>query len=760
MTETTTTADLGRLLRELRRREARERGGSTLTYREIATKTGWSVAAVGEYFAGTTLPPTDRFDVLVQLLGATGAEQRALADARDRVEELRRPPAPDPTGPPIPAGPRQLPADVYGFTGRTGPLAALDGLLANGPGRAVVISAVSGTAGVGKTALAVHWAHAVAERFPDGQLYADLRGYSTDLPVPPEDALAGFLRALGAGGSEVPSGLDERAAAYRTRLAGRRILVVLDNARTAEQVRPLLPGTATCLVVVTSRDDLAGLVARDGARRMDLDVLTPDEAAELLRTLIGARVDADPTAAQALAERCARLPLALRIVAAHAVAQPDLSLRELGLDSLTGPDPATNLQTVFSWSYRALGPAAARLFRLLGLHPGAHLSAAAAASLAGLPSVASLLDDLMRAHLILSPVPGRFGMHDLLRAYAAELARSTRPVDTDTAIERLLDHYLHTAIRAAQRLAFRRKPIDVSPPAADVVPEDLPDGPAALAWFTAEHRVILAAIHHAADTGRDAYVWRLAWTLTDFLDRQGHWHDLVAVQRLAVEATRRLGDPAAETKAHNGLAHGYIKLNQLDQAHAHYERALALSRDREDPDAAARAHLNVCLVLDQLGRYADGLHHAQQAVTLHGRCGNHAEEANALNAVGWMYAQLGDYHPALAHCRRALDLVRQHGYRHSEGATLDSLGYIHRRLGERDQAAACYRGAATILCEIGDPYQEALALEALGELTHGDEARTAWQRALALMEQLKLPEADRVRARLTATTRQDEQLAL
>ncbi|HEX4705750.1 MAG TPA: helix-turn-helix domain-containing protein, partial [Pseudonocardiaceae bacterium] len=283
-----TLAELAQVLRELRRRHARRLHSAEPTYRELAAATGWSHGIIGEYLAGRVLPPTDRFDVLVRLLGATPAEQGVLATARDRVDEGRR------RGSLIAGVPRQLPLDVFGFTGRVGQLAELDALLER---RSVaLISAVAGTAGVGKTALAVRWAHRVADRFPDGQLYLDLRGYDPQRPVSPDEALAGFLRALGVDGMDIPGELAERAARYRTVLAGRRVLVVLDNASGPDQVRALLPGTPSCFTLVTSRDDLTGLVARDGARRIDLDTLSERDSTALLRTLLGPRVDDDPAA--------------------------------------------------------------------------------------------------------------------------------------------------------------------------------------------------------------------------------------------------------------------------------------------------------------------------------------------------------------------------------------------------------------------------------------------------------------------------------
>jgi DNA-binding SARP family transcriptional activator len=381
-----------------------------------------------------------------------------------------------------PAMPRELPGAAASFVGRTAELAALTRLLERGGGAApgaVVISVIGGTAGVGKTALAVQWAHSVAGRFPDGQLYVNLRGYDPGQPVLASAALAGFLRALGVPGRDIPVAEDERAARYRSLLAGRRVLVVLDNAASEEQARPLLPGARGCAAVVTSRDALAGLVARDGALRLELDLLPPGDAVGLLRALIGARVDAEPEPAAALAAQCARLPLALRLAAQLGQARPAASLAGLAgeladqqrrLDLLdAGGDPRTAVRAVLSWSYRHLDAATASGFRLLGLHPGPDLDLRAAAALTGLApgQAARLLGRLAQAHLIQPARPGRYGMHDLLRAYATEQATcQDSERERRAALTRLSDHYQRDNAAAAgipapaagQPAEGRRKP--------------------------------------------------------------------------------------------------------------------------------------------------------------------------------------------------------------------------------------------------------------------------------------------------------------
>ncbi|HEX8758499.1 MAG TPA: NB-ARC domain-containing protein, partial [Pseudonocardiaceae bacterium] len=454
----------------------------------LARRVRYSRSQLYEILDGRISRPPE-WDRLVEPLvrACTSNDERAVAIWRRRHDvlvavysELKR--FHQPSGAPGPVGvarvvPAQLPADVEVFTGRSQELAELDRLLArtaettasarvtSGDSTAVVISAVSGTAGVGKTALALRWAHRVRGQFPDGQLYVNLHGFDPEQPLSAADALAGFLRALGLAGQHIPVEVEERAATYRSLLDGRRILIVLDNASSVEQVRPLLPGAPSCVVVVTSRDSLAGLVARHSARRLDLDLLPLEDAVALLAALIGGRVHAEPDAAATLARLCARLPLALRVAAELAAARPTISLAQL-VDELAdeqqrlelldaGGDARTAVRGVFSWSYQHLPATVARAFRLIGLHPGPYFDPYAVAALANtsLDQAQQMADLLARAHLIQAPHPGHYGIHDLLRAYATWLA----DVEDSTAeqragLTRLFDHYLATAAAAMDML--------------------------------------------------------------------------------------------------------------------------------------------------------------------------------------------------------------------------------------------------------------------------------------------------------------------
>ncbi len=668
--------------------------------------------------------------------------------------------------------PRQLPPAVRHFAGRSTELQSLTGVLdeAVATGNTVVISAIDGTAGIGKTALAVLWAHRVAARFPDGQLYVNLRGFDpADAPMAPADALRGFLEALQVPRDRIPAGFDAQVDLYRSLLAGRRVLIVLDNARDVEQVRPLLPGTVGCLALVTSRNRLTGLVTGDvtgdGAYAITLGLLTAAEARELLTRHLGAaRVAAEAAAADQLIDDCARLPLALSIVAARAATRPRFTLGTLtqelresrgGLDPFDGGDPTSNARAVFSWSYQTLSRDAARLFRLLGLCPGPDITGPAAASLAALPQpdAARLLAELARSRLIDEHAPGRFTFHDLLRAYAAEQAH-TLDSDTDRreAVLRVLDHYLHTAFTCNRLLYPQRDPITLVPARPGVTPEAPADQDDAMAWFTAEHPVLLAAIRHAADAGLDAYAWQLAWTNSTFLNMQGHWHDWVATQSTALTAARRLGNESWQANAHRSLGLAYIRLDRDGDADAHFQQALQLYAALGDDTGAAHAHLSLGRMFEGQGRFTDALSHARQALDLFRSGGYPAGVAGALNNVGWYYAQLGNYQQTLTYCEQALASWAALGDRYGQANAWDSLGYAHHHLGYHAEAAEYYQKALVPYRDLGDRYYEAGTLTRLGEAYQAagevDSARDAWQRALTILEQVNHPDADKVRTKL------------
>jgi tetratricopeptide (TPR) repeat protein len=668
------------------------------------------------------------------------------------------------------AVPRQLPVAVQHFAGRTRELAVLKRLLRGRAetGGTVVISAIGGTAGIGKTVLAVYWAHQVADRFPDGQLYVNLRGFDpTGQVMEPAEAVRRFLDALGVAPQRLPADLDAQAALYRSKMAGRRMLVVLDNARDTSQVRPLLPGAPTCLVLVTSRNRLTGLVAADGAHPILLDLLAPAEARELLTRRLGTdRTTADPQAVEEIITRCARLPLALTIAAAHAATHPDLPLHTLAaelrdasgrLDALTTDDPATDVRAVFSWSYQNLTPGGARLFRLLGLHPGPDISTAAAASLAALPPLQTRrqLAELTRVSLLTEHTPGRYALHDLLRAYSADLAHTHDSAgQRRAAVGRMFDHYVHTADAAARLLDPARDLISLAltSSALGVTPEEMSDQGQALAWLTAEHPVLLAAVRQAAEVGSDIHTWHLAWTLSTFLDWQGHWRDLTTTWQTALPAAGRLDDPTAQALAYRYLAAADIRLGRYPDAHTHLGHALDLFAQAGDQAGQAFAHYGFSMLWERQGRPDQALGHVQQALTLCRAAGHRSGEAYSLNGLGWYHALLGDHRQALTYCQQALTLLQELGERWEEANTWGSLGYAHHHLGHHTQAADCYQHALHLVRDLGDRYREAEILTHLGDTQHaaGDPtaAHTAWRHALGLLADLDHPDAEQVRSKL------------
>jgi DNA-binding SARP family transcriptional activator/tetratricopeptide (TPR) repeat protein len=663
---------------------------------------------------------------------------------------------------------RQLPAPVAHFTGRAPELAVLAGLLDQadaGPGT-VVISAIGGMAGIGKTALAIHWAHQAAARFPDGQLYVNLRGFGpTGPPATPAEALLGFLHALGVKPEQIPVALQAQAALYRSMIAGKRLLIVLDNARDEDQVRPMLPGSSGCLVIVTSRSQLTGLAAANGARLLTLDVLTGTDARQMLTARLSPkRAAAEPQAVADIISLCARLPLALAITAARAAARPQFTLAatatdlrdtHLRLDALDTGDPATSIRAVFAWSYQQLTPAAARMFRLLGLHPGPDIAAPAAASLAGIPpsQARQQLTELTRAHLITEHLPGRYALHDLLRAYAAERTHTTDDHQTrHQATGRVLDHYLHTAAAAALLLYPSKERVVLDPPRPGAAAGQIADSEQALAWFEAEHQVLISAVSMAAGSGFDAHAWQLPWAMTPFLQVSGHWQEWAATQHTALAAATRLGDAAAQALSGRLLGIACTHLGDHDQARGHYASSLMLCQRLGDRLGEAKIHQSLGGLAEQQGRHADALGHAEQALSLYQAIGDKTSQAEALSNVGWCQGLVGDYQQARVLCQQAVTFCAQADHRWAEGNAWAGLGYAEHHLGNLAEAAACYQRALSLLRESGARFHEADTLTHLGDTHHAAgelaRARQAWQEALTILEDLHLPDVEQVRARL------------
>jgi DNA-binding SARP family transcriptional activator len=665
--------------------------------------------------------------------------------------------------------PRQLPAPPRWFTGRGTELARLDGALPSGTGATVVISAIGGAGGIGKTWLALHWAHRHADEFPDGQLFTDLRGFHpTEHPVEPDTALFGFLTALGVGPDRVPPELDAKAALYRSLVAGRRMLIVLDNAATADQVTPLLPGSPSCTVLVTGRGRLASLIDRYGARHLHLDVLARAEARTLLAARLGAgRVAAEPEAVDELIDLCGGYPLALSITARDAAAHPGFSLaevaaelREFGLEMLDhDTDPGASLPAVLSWSLRRLTDEQRTVFGLLGIAPGADTTLHAVVALTGLSPARArkALTALEAASLVERRPHGRYAMHDLIRAFAATTAHDLPDDVRETALVRVMDFYLHTAFAADRLLDPTRQLVELDPPATGAHPQPLPDAAAALAWLQAEHATLLATQRAALALGRHHVAWHLAWALGTFHVRQGHGHDELTTWRTGLEAAAHLPDPAIRSRTHRFLGRVCSRLGLHEEATEHLEQALAVAVHHGDLAEQAHTHLVLALAHGQQGDNRRALDHARHALDSYRALGYPAREATALNQVGWYAACVGELDTARDHCLAALSLTRQHHDPAGEADTLDSLGLIAHRTGDHRQSVDHYHEAIALYRTLGNAHMVADTLDHLGNphtaLGQHEQARTAWREALELYrEQGRDEDAARMQRKLDELT--------
>ena len=719
---------------------------------------------------------------LVTLMKGDGEVGGDVTGIGFALGEGRLRPRAEATGTPVPA---QLPLDAPGFSGRHEELAMLHEMLpaksaGSGPGevstdQTVPIVVISGTAGTGKTALAVRFGRQVAKRFPHGQLYVNLRGLDPATPpMEPAEALRFFLDALGVPPYRIPADTQGRSALFRSLLDGKRMLIVLDNARNVAQVRPLLPGSPGSLVVVTSRNEMTGLVAAEGAVPLTLDVLSYDEAREMLVRRLGQdRPAAEPEAADEIICSCARLPLALGIAVGRAASRPRRPLTELAaelrdargrLDALEAGDAVTNVRAVLSWSYDQLSEPAARMFRLLGMHPGPDISLSAAASLAGMAraDAGAALRELSRTHMVAEYLPARFTFHDLLRAYAADQAERHDPApERRGAVHRVLDHYLHTAMAASHRFSPFRSPLQLASPQPGVLPADVADKEQAMAWFDAEVPVLLALIAFADANGFDAHAWQIPWTLGPFFNRRGRWQDYIATQQTALAAARRLDDTLALAHAHHLLGHVQSQVGEYEAADPNFRRALDLFRELGDRANEAVVLNGLAGMLEKQERYPEALAVALDALRMLKAVGHWWTQATLENGVGWLYAHLGQYDRALTHCQRALSLHRDSGHRGGTADTLDSLGYVYLHLGDMDEAKAHYTKAIEAYREIGSPFGEGNSLAGLGDafLADGDPgaAEAAWRESVAILDRLPHPLADEVRAKLAALDDEDGQ---
>lgn len=628
--------------------------------------------------------------------------------------------------------PAQLPPTVTDFTGRAGELRWLDELIhdhAPGP----VTIAITGPAGAGKTALAVYWAHRIRDRFPDGQLYVDLRGYAPGPALPPAQALARFLRSLGVSPEHVPTDLDEATALYRTLLADKRVLVVLDNATSPEQVRPLLPGADRCLVVTTSRDRLSGLVALEGARDLPLGVLDPGEARALLARILGAgRLVPEPDAAARLAQLCDYLPLALRIAATNLSRRPDRTIsaavseladgNRLNALRVDGDDQAA-VRAAFDLSYAALEPAAQRLFHLIGVSPCPDVTPEAAAALADAPleQVRQNLDRLERAHLVHRHVAGRYGFHDLLRLYARDCADD--PADCDQALERLYAFYLG-AVGEAGRLLYPRTP-RLPSPRPTAAPVAFRDPEEALAWLDAERPSLVAAITYAAEHGPHHAAWRLADALRGYLSLRRDPIDWLTIAEAARQAARRDGDLAAQAACELSLAQVHQARSDHRSSRDHYTQALLLAQEAGWREGEAAVLNNLGNVHWKLGTLQRAAGYYSRAIAISMETGQQIVQATSTANLSMVYRSMGELRRAMAYQHQALGLSRKAGYRNGEAIALENLGEICLDLGEFDRALDFLGSALPMFRQAGNRYGEVLALDTLAAVQRdaGDHER-------------------------------------
>ncbi|MEV4319488.1 BTAD domain-containing putative transcriptional regulator [Actinocrispum sp. NPDC049592] len=638
--------------------------------------------------------------------------------------------------------PRQLPAAPRSFIGRADELKALSAAM--DAGATVAISAIGGAGGIGKTWLALHWAHQHLDRFPDGQLFVNLRGFDpSNEPMSPAVALRGFVEALGA--DSVPMDLDALAALYRSLINDRKVLVVLDNARDSNQVTPLLPGSPSCGVLITSRRRLAGLVTTHGAQSVSLDTLDLDSSKQLLGARLGSeRISAEPAEVADILRHCAGLPLAVGMVAARATLSPDLPLALLAhelqdhaarLDALNPGE--SDLRAVFSTSCQALSSAAMTTFGLLGLAPGPDCGLAGISALIGRPA-GLIMRELEDAHLVTQAVPGRYRMHDLVRLYASELG-------DPLAVDRLVDFYLRTAYAGDRLLAPQRDVMDIP-----FATQPFVDEAEVLAWFDVEHPCVMAAQQFAFGRGNYAVVPQLAWAMDNYLWRRGRWLDQLTTWQLGLAAAEQLGDTQMCAKAHRILGATFTRAEQFADAVSHLTQALTLVTE---PLEQAGVQNYLAETWERQGELGRALEHAENALRLYETLDKPLRQADALNSVGFLEARLGRYEQARLHCEAALSLYGNGSRYPGAPGALDSLGYIARHAGNPTQALDYYKQAQTLFHDIGNTYEEANTLANLGDTytTLGDHvaARQARREAIALYQaQGRTMEAERLQREL------------
>ncbi|MEJ1110717.1 MULTISPECIES: AfsR/SARP family transcriptional regulator [unclassified Kribbella] len=648
--------------------------------------------------------------------------------------------------------PRQLPTAVRAFAGRTEHLERLNELL---PG--AHLGLIIGPAGVGKTSLAIHWGRLVADSFPDGILYADLLGFSPSIePADPLTVVPRFLAGLGIPADRLPISADEQIALYRSLLAERSVLVVLDNARTSEQVRPLAASGPNCVTLVTSRNELAGLVATEQAEPILLDVLDPAQSRQLLAARVGERrLQVNAQSTDELIARCAGLPLALSLLGAQIALRPRRrldsfveTLSQAPLDALSTTD-GVDVRTIFSWSYRQLRPELAQLFRLLAQHPGAEITVGAAAALAGVPvhEARDMLAVLVANHQLVELGPDRYALHDLLRSYALELCEEQ---EADEAFERLLGYLVHTGSAAALLLAPGRVPVELPglDPGVDLVLPSTRDE--AFAWFDSEQPNNLAVLRAAAGRA-DGLLWLYVWAIADYLDFRGR-PGYMESELLALDAAVRLGDLRKQAQTRRDLARGHMALREWDDAIRQHELALGIAEELDDDAGIAHGSLSLARVLSRMGEHRQAIEKTTRALRIYERTNYTDARANALNNLGWYHGQLGEYEAAVDYAGQALKLHKELGSEFGRAVVIDTMAYAQAGSGRLDEAIASYETAVAILQDLGRSQDTTDSLRSMAEVQRRagrlQEARASWTKALGILEAMDHPDAEVVRRTL------------
>ncbi|MFJ2730792.1 tetratricopeptide repeat protein [Streptomyces collinus] len=675
--------------------------------------------------------------------------------------------------------PHLLTAAPRWFIGRADELGALSAACLEPSPRShqpITITVITGAGGIGKTALALQWAHEHADHFPDGHLYVNLRGFDpSDNPLAPDSALRSFLVGLGVPYAAIPVDVHAQAAMFRNLLINKRLLVVLDNAYDTSQVLPLLPGSSTCAVIVTSRNKMPGLMSRHGARILQLGALRHEEATELLHTRIGAqRVNAEPNAAAELLRQCAGYPLALSVIIGQAETHPEFPLTVLAeelydattrLTAISDTEPESNFSAVISWSYQTLTLQQAKVFRLLSMAPGADIGVSAAASMAALgPSeIKGILRELEQCSLLQQPTPGRYRMHDLIRLYAGSLARQEDdPSSLELSLRRLIDFYLHTAHSGSELLHhYHYPPVQIGQFAPGCRPIPLLDKAASWAWFEAEHACLLAAQKQAHEHGWNTHVWQLAWVTETYHRWSGLASDRLAAWQVALSACQREGDSMSMPLVLRFLGWSYSRVGDFDAARSTLQKALEAAEESGDIFGQAHGHFVSGVVDHEAELYLESLEHDIQALALFRQLGEPPWVALTLNNLGWANALLGNYDEARAFLAEAMTILSHHPDDNNESATLDSLGYVAFKSGDFRQALEYYKQSLVLSRTLQHKFDEAIGQEhiaeayaALGEL---DRAIRAWLRSRELYRaQYRSRDADRIEARLCLHRKETE----